>query len=203
MGITERRERERKEMRDLILRTAADLFTEYGFEKTSIRTIAERIEYSPATIYLYFKDKNELFYAISQEAFQLFAKYFQEVPPMDDPMKRLHALGHTYFRFAFENPGYYDLMFILRAPMDVEENEDHWELGHRSHSVLTGIVSDCQAAGYFKGKDLDILSHMIWSTVHGIVSLKIRDRMRVYVEEDRKDLIYGSLEMFNEILASI
>ena len=46
-------------MRDLILSTAASLFVEAGFEKTSIRTIADKIEYSPATIYLYFKDKNK------------------------------------------------------------------------------------------------------------------------------------------------
>ena len=132
MGISERREREKQEMRDLILSTAAALFVEAGFEKTSIRTIADKIEYSPATIYLYFKDKNELFYAISQKAFATFFEYFQSVPEMKDPMDRLHQLGHIYFKFAFENPGYYDLMFILRAPMDVEETEDHWEVGARS-----------------------------------------------------------------------
>ncbi len=203
MGINERREREKQEMRNFILRTAADLFTELGFEKTSIRTIAEKIEYSPATIYLYFKDKNELFYAISQEAFQLFFKYFQTVSQDADPMKRLQGLGHIYFKFAFENPGYYDLMFILRAPMDVEETEDHWELGHQSHSVLTGLVNECIAAGYFKGRDPDVLSHLIWSTVHGIVSLKVRDRMKVYIEEERTDLIYQSLDLFNDILEKV
>jgi len=203
MGITERREREKQEMQQLILRTAADLFTEVGFEKTSIRSIAEKIEYSPATIYLYFKDKNELFYAISQEAFQLFFKYFQEVPALEDPMKRLHQLGHIYFKFAFENPGYYDLMFILRAPMDVEETQEHWELGQRSHSVLSGLVNECMAAGYFKGRDPEVLAHLIWSTVHGIVSLKIRDRMKVYIEQERTELIYNSLEMFNDILEKV
>ena len=61
MGIPDRKEREKQELRDLILKEARALFLEEGFEKTSLRKIAERIEYSPTTIYLYFKDKNEQF----------------------------------------------------------------------------------------------------------------------------------------------
>ena len=203
MGINERREREKQEMRDLILKTAAELFVEVGFEKTSIRTIADKIEYSPATIYLYYKDKNDLFYDISQQAFGLFFQYFQSVPKLDNPMERLHQLGHVYFRFAFENPGFYDLMFILRAPMDVDQTEEHWDMGARSHSILREIVNDCVDAGYFKGFDPEVLAHMIWSTVHGIVSLKIRDRMKLYPEDMRDKLVEKSLEVFNSILKAV
>ena len=63
MGILERKERDREDMRRLILGAARQLFLEQGYEKTSIRNIADVIEYSPATIYLYYKDKNELFFA--------------------------------------------------------------------------------------------------------------------------------------------
>jgi AcrR family transcriptional regulator len=203
MGIAERKEREKQEMQDLILTSAAELFLEVGLEKTSIRTIAERIEYSPATIYLYFKDKNELLYAIHQKAFQRFFQYFQTVPELDDPMEKLHQLGHIYFKFAFENPAFYDLMFILRAPMDSEKTEENWEMGARSHNVLSDLVNECQQAGYFKHRDSEVLSHMIWATVHGIVSLKIRDRMKMYPEDKRDKLVYDSLDMFNSILKSV
>ena len=57
MGVTERRERERQAVRQEILDAARALFIEEGYEKTSMRKIAEKIEYSPTTIYLYFKDK--------------------------------------------------------------------------------------------------------------------------------------------------
>ena len=53
MGTTERRERERLEMKELILRTATRQFEKYGYEKLTIRSIAQEIEYSPRTIYLY------------------------------------------------------------------------------------------------------------------------------------------------------
>ncbi len=203
MGIAERREREKQEMQDLILTTAAELFLEVGMEKTSIRTIAEKIEYSPATIYLYFKDKNELLYAIHQRAFQRFFQYFQTLPQLDDPMEKLQQLGHIYFKFAFDNPAFYDLMFILKAPMDSDQTEEHWEMGARSHDVLTDLVLECQQAGHFQNKDTQVLSHMIWATVHGIVSLKIRERMKMYPEALRDQMVYDSLEMFNSILESV
>jgi AcrR family transcriptional regulator len=68
MGILERKEREKQEMRDLILNVATEMFIEEGYDKTSIRKIADKIEYSPATIYLYFKDKDEIFMPFTTKA---------------------------------------------------------------------------------------------------------------------------------------
>ncbi|MBI5233035.1 MAG: helix-turn-helix transcriptional regulator [Deltaproteobacteria bacterium] len=62
MGISERREKEKKEMRGLILETAMELFLDEGFENVSLRRRADKIEYSPATIYLYYKDKDEILF---------------------------------------------------------------------------------------------------------------------------------------------
>jgi AcrR family transcriptional regulator len=60
MGVQERKQREKAAMQRLILETANSLFEKKGIENISIRNIANAIEYSPATIYLYFKDKNEI-----------------------------------------------------------------------------------------------------------------------------------------------
>jgi AcrR family transcriptional regulator len=197
MGIAERKQREKEQMRELILQTAAKMFVEVGFDRTSIRNIADAIEYSPATIYLYFGDKNELFYAIQKKAFQEFFAYFQTVPPMDDPVKRLSKLGETYLRFAIENPGYYDLMFIMRAPMAAEANEENWNEGSRSHAVLHEIVNECEAAGHFKGQDPFIVAHTIWSFVHGLASLYVRDRMKMFPEKTHNEMMEEALATFN------
>ena len=197
MGIAERKEREKQEMRELILQTAGKMFVEEGFDKTSIRNIAEAIEYSPATIYLYYKDKNELFYAIQQEAFLKFFEYFQTVGPMEDPIKRLKTLGEVYLRFALENPGYYDLMFIMRAPMEAERTLHNWEEGMKSHHVLHEIVGQCMEAGHFKGHDPFIVAHTVWSFVHGLASLYVRDRMKMFPEETRESMINEALNTFN------
>ena len=57
MGIKERRERQKEHLREEILEAARELFLKEGVENVSMRAIAKRIEYSPTTIYLYFKDK--------------------------------------------------------------------------------------------------------------------------------------------------
>jgi AcrR family transcriptional regulator len=70
MGIVERRQREKQQMRRQILDTAMDLFIENGYEEVSIRRIADHIEYSPATIYLYFQDKDDILFVLHEEGFE-------------------------------------------------------------------------------------------------------------------------------------
>jgi AcrR family transcriptional regulator len=60
MGIQERKEKQKLEIRKAILEASIKLFKEEGFDNVSIRKIAEIIQYSPTTIYLYFKDKKEI-----------------------------------------------------------------------------------------------------------------------------------------------
>jgi AcrR family transcriptional regulator len=200
MGINERKEREKEAMRHRILQAAARLFIDNGFDKTSIRNIADSIEYSPATIYLYYKDKNEILYALSVEGFTRFFKSFQTVGKYSDPMKRLQELGRVYFQFAFDHPEYYDLMFIMRGPMESHHNDAGWELGVKSHNILTEIVQECIDYGYFKGKDPQTLSFMIWSFVHGVMSLKIRNRLKMYDQVDQDKLVFDALVLFNQFL---
>ena len=67
MGVKERRAREKELLRRQILSAARELFVNEGYESVSMRKIAERIEYSPTTIYLYFEDKADLLDSVCQE----------------------------------------------------------------------------------------------------------------------------------------
>jgi AcrR family transcriptional regulator len=203
MGVKERKARDREEMRETILQSAHQLFVDKGFEDVSIRNIAEAIEYSPATIYLYFKDKNEIFYALHGEAFKKFNAYMVELGTIKDPFKRLIRMGEKYMEFTFEFPKYYDIMFIMQAPMDCDVNSQEWKEGESAHSQLENIVKDCQQHGHFKNKEFKTLSFLIWSTMHGMCSLALRDRMKIYAEEDRAKMLDKSFKMFKQILSSI
>jgi AcrR family transcriptional regulator len=70
MGSAERKEREKHEMREMILAAAKKLFIKEGFEHVTIRRIAEEIEYSPATVYLYFADKDTILCALQELGFR-------------------------------------------------------------------------------------------------------------------------------------
>src|SRR3989442_9104489 len=69
MGVKERRARQKKFLRQEILDAASELFVRDGYENVSMRRIADKIEYSPTTIYLYFKDKAELLEQVCAETF--------------------------------------------------------------------------------------------------------------------------------------
>ena len=71
MGIKERHERDREAVRRGILDAARELFVAEGYQNVSIRKVAERIEYSPAAIYLYFPSKDDIFFALAEEGFRL------------------------------------------------------------------------------------------------------------------------------------
>lgn len=201
MTITERKQREKEEMRQLILDGAREVFLEKGYEDTSLRNIAERIEYSPGTIYLYFKDKDEIFHALHEEGFRRMILQMQPLQHVSHPFERLKAMGRVYLEFAINNKDFYDLMFIISGPMK-HENVDHekWKMGHLTLNNLKEVLRECQTAGYFKGKDVEYLSFFIWSCMHGMCALYCRDRCLAYPDHDANDLVEQGFKVFVEIL---
>ncbi len=202
MTIVTRKEREKTEMRQQILNAARHLFLEQGFEKTSIRNIAEQIEYSAGTIYLYFKDKNEILFTLHCDSFEALMAAMQ-VGLQNEPsaIKRLELLGKNYLKYAFENPELYDLMFIMRAPIEVIDcRSDVWREGQTAFNYLQLVVKDCIEEGYFPGKDVESISLMMWSMVHGLASLKLKNRTMIFEEEKLPTLLEETHQTFIEII---
>ncbi len=193
MGITERKELEKLNMRKLILNTAMKLFLDEGFENITIRRIAEKIEYSPATIYLYFKDKDEILYTLHNEGFEELYRRQQTTLSIKDPLARLRKQGELYISFALENPEYYDLMFILRGPAKKIAEKNERDIGLRSYEFLKKNVEECMEAGLLPRTDVEIAAFSLWSQVHGIASLIIRDRCAMFSEENIGYFVKGAL----------
>src|SRR5688572_10720436 len=112
MGTTERREREKQELRTKILDAARELFVQEGYEAVTMRRIAERIEYSPTAIYLHFKDKDSLLRELCEADFLKLAEELvaRELP--EDPVARLRGAALGYVEFARRYPNHYRLMFM-------------------------------------------------------------------------------------------
>ena len=202
MGVSERRIRERLDTRQSILATARELFLLKGFEATTIRNIAEKIEYSPSTIYQHFKDKNEIFYTIHSEAFAELVRYLNASEMHKNPMDQLIALGQIYIQFALENPELYDLMFIMEAPIDfLNYLEDaNWIEGKMAFDYLKSVIANCIQQGLIKETDLESLSYLIWSTVHGLVTISIRKRGLKIGLSDPDTIIQRSFAIFSHLL---
>jgi AcrR family transcriptional regulator len=195
MGITDRKEREKLEMRKLIMDAAMEMFVKDGYEKTSIRNIADKIEYSPATIYLYYKDKDELLWALQTEAFNRLDEEFRAKITVRDPVKQLEQMAKLYVQFGLANPDLYDLMFIIRSPMNVESDEK-WESGTSTFGFLVDIIERC--GDRLRYKDPTVAAFSCWAMVHGIVSLNVRGRCKVLEisEEKVDDLLMQSVDEY-------
>ena len=194
MGIVERKELEKQKMRRLILDAAMKLFLEEGFEKVSIRHIAEEIEYSPATIYLYFKDKNEILYTLHKEGFEELYRRQQTILPVKDPLERLRKHGEVYISFALQEPEYYDLMFIMKGPAKKIHEKKDWIVGIRSYELLRRNVLDCMEAGLLPGINVDVAAFSLWSHVHGIASLIICGRCVMFPEDELDSIIKEAID---------
>jgi len=179
MGIKERKEKHRGELKLKILDAAKDLFLKQGYEATSIRKIAEQIEISPTTIYLYYKDKSDIIYALHQEGFKILSSQFVVLQQVEDAFERLKAMGRIYMTFALENQDFYELMFIMKEPLDfvVKHCGSEWEEGEFAFTSLLKTVADCKEIGYFEQMDTNSMALNIWAIMHGLCSLKLQGHL--------------------------
>jgi AcrR family transcriptional regulator len=202
MSTAERKAREKEALKMLILKGAKKLFLERGIEQTTIRNIADEINYSVGTVYVYFKDKNAILHDLHSIGFQELGGYFIELFSIKDPMERLRKMGFTYLKFAMENSEMYDLMFIVKAPMEFIESTEKqaWTEGAATFDALKRTVEECMNEGHFEGHSLEALSFMIWSLVHGMCCLEIRQRTKG-VKFSNPDTILS--EGYNEYLKII
>jgi len=184
MGIAERKEKQKLEIRKRILEASMKLFVEEGFSNVSIRRIADIIEYSPTTIYLYFKDKDEIFYNLHEMGFLKMQEMNRNLDDIHNPLLRLHKMGENYIQFGMESPEFYDLMFIQPEPMEkLTEMGCNWENGEAALTRLRDTLVECMEKGYIAKTDPTVLSLSIWSMVHGLVSLATRQRLEKLVPE--------------------
>lgn len=181
-----KRTRRKEDVKGLILDAAKKLFVEQGYQSASIRKIASAIGYSPTTIYLYYKDKNDIVYALHQEGFAILKTLFTSLLEVESPFERLKAIGRTYLQFARNHPDYYEVMFMVKEPMDYlncEAKKENWEEGKQVFGLLLAAIYECQKEGYFKDCDPGFVALQAWAVVHGLCSLYLSTRLQKVGQE--------------------
>ncbi|HMQ07059.1 MAG TPA: TetR/AcrR family transcriptional regulator [Saprospiraceae bacterium] len=202
MKTQERKAKEKENLKALILEGARRLFIEKGIEQTTIRNIADEIHYSIGTVYVYYKDKNEILHALHSQGFLQLGNEIRVLFNVSAPMERLKAMGRVYIKFAMENQDMYDLMFNLKAPMEcLDDTEDeHWDEGKATFNLLMSTVNECIKHGHFSGHNPEALAFLIWSAVHGMCSLHIRERTQRVEFSDPDKIVENAYETFIKIL---
>lgn len=178
MGLKERRERERDDVRAKIMNAARDLFAAEGIEAVSMRKIAEAVEYSPTVIYQHFTDKESLLREICRADFATLAEAMAQIAGMADPIERIRQIGMAYGKFGVAYPNHYRLMFMTEFHHDKNEPEETCGKGdpdEDAYAFVKKTVVEAIEAGRFRDglTDYELISQTLWAGMHGLVALQI------------------------------
>jgi AcrR family transcriptional regulator len=182
LGVAERRERERELVRAQIIDATRDLLLERGLAGVSMRSIAERIEYSPAAIYSYFRDKDELLREVVSTGFERLSEVVAEelaVAVGQGSAGQYRALGRAYARFALANPAYFRVMFELPGTAELDVRCEHApEDRGEGFCQAVALVQRAMDEGAFGAGDARDVAVLGWGMIHGLASLYLSGHLR-------------------------
>jgi AcrR family transcriptional regulator len=178
MGIQERRDRERAAIRKQIIDAAEQIAADKDLDAVTIRAIAGVIEYSPALIYEYFSNKDEILLALMRQGFgRLHTVLMKVVGAAQTPAAAVEALGLAYWAFALESPSLYQLMHSLRGvPFGTDQTPPEARACFQDlHLPIARLMAE---AGKPEARDSEEQAELYWAFLHGLVSLCMNQRIK-------------------------
>ncbi len=164
--------RGREALRRAILDAATRLLVEGGLPALSMRRVAAEVGCSTTVLYTLFGGKQGMVEALWREGFDRLWQAEEVVLATDDPLGRLAALGWAYRQHALENPDYYRVMFGAAVP-NFRPSARALELSRQTFRVLVDAARACIEAGLFRREDPELVASVLWTVVHGAVSLQL------------------------------
>lgn len=179
--IAERRQEEKDRRRVEIVEAAEDLYRELGWDAVTMDSVARRARLSRALVYVYFKDKQDLHFAIAARALEMLHQRFTEAAGRARTgMDKVEACGRAYMAYAQEFPHFFDACARLEshAPDGTEPSPQAApcvECGTRVHGVVVDALATGQSDGSIRADvgDLQVVSRVLWGFMHGLIQIAI------------------------------
>ena len=176
MGIKERRQRQRQELRAGILAAAREIASSEGWQAVTIRKIAALIEYSPPVIYEYFGSKEEILLEVMRTG---YAEQLRAVEAAAGaavgPEEALLAMGRAWLDSAFRSPDLYQVMYGLGGvSFPVAELEKG---GEKIAETIAEVLAEVLVKNGKETEDVWAKVTLAWGTLHGLVSLAMAGRL--------------------------
>lgn len=202
MGIQERKEREKERRRQQIIVAAKRVFSDKGFNKTTMEDIAKEAELSPGTLYLYFKNKEELYASLSLRILQyLHIRVSHVINQTElDPQGKLDALKEVMFDVYDFDPLIIINMFHLQSSETLKNLSDELideikTLSRNSIGAIAQIFKEGIDAGVFIDRHPVALSDICWSLFSGVVLWEASKK----IIDEKKDHLKSTLKIAFEI----
>lgn len=161
----------KKDLRPEIKKAAQQIFVKKGIDAISMRKIAAKIKYSPTTIYIYYKNKDELIRDILHDYHRALGEKLTNVICNDaEVLTKLREFLLLYIRQSFENPEIYKLLISFRYKMRDNErgNEES-----SNYIILKGFVSHLIGSGEFEEFEPDYIARSLWFHSYGLSTMAV------------------------------
>jgi TetR/AcrR family transcriptional regulator len=177
--IAERRVEEKERRRGEILDAAEALYAKEGWDQVTVDQVARGARLSRALVYVYFKDKEEILFAIGERAMGLLRDRFIAASASNAlGMEKIEAIGRAYMAYAFEFPHYFDFCSRFNARSGSAPDPGLHDLacrecGDEAIGVLVRAIEQGIADGSVRpsvGAPM-MLAVTLWSFTHGLIQL--------------------------------
>ncbi len=177
--IAERRQEERERRRAEILDAAEAVGAEVGWDALTMEQVARRARLSRALLYVYFKDKKELMFGVSERGLALLAERFrQAVARGRTGLEQMVGIGRAYMAFAQEFPVHFDTMARCELqPGELAELTPSEQAclasGHSVQALMVGVLQAGIADGSVRADlgDPKLVANVLWGFTHGVIQL--------------------------------
>ena len=151
MSIADRKEREKERRRNEILDVAEKLFARNGFDAVSVEDVAREAEVASGTLYLYFRNKEALYYAVVLRGARIMNDMFQDaVGKGNTGADKLLSVGRAFYAFSRQYPEYYQMFLYAQTPR-FSARDEHVEAVEAIGRDNFGIMCSCIAEGIADG----------------------------------------------------
>jgi len=163
----------REEVQHLIVITAAQMVQAKGQEALSMRTLAAKLERSPASLYKYFANKAAILDAVRQIALQQMAEGFLDAEREGSgPLEKVRTACRAMIAFALQEPRLY--LLIYNQPKDTRPNyKEIFKTFHfRYMQKQLHIANRFGLLNLPDGFNVELLVLQLWTCIHGVITLR-------------------------------
>lgn len=183
MALADRRAREKEQRRSDIISAAETLFFSRGYDNVSMNDIASEVELSKATLYLYFKDKESLFFAIVLRGARILNAVYTECSKLDiTGIEKIKAIGQGFHEFTKNYPDYFRMLCYSGSERFCNaDNDDAEEILELTHDNIE-LISEAFKEGIEDGtvrSDLDPLEMAVYLCISRLSVLNLDPRWKM------------------------
>ncbi len=190
----ERQQQYRDATKRAILDAALELFVVDGYSSVSIRSIAAKVDYSPAAIYSYFPSKDDIFFALAEEGLSLLGHRELSAEATVHALDDVRAMFWRIYEFSKEQPQYFALVFLDRSVPKISKEYQRFAFMTTLKDKMTERMQRCIDAGELpQSLHVHTAARILFASVVGLSALRLSHRLAPW--EDADNLVSQAIDV--------